>query len=421
MSDYKLFFGKWNETTSTSQDRHLGHWKALISHTAEKHYPDESDAIISVIVSQLNLAVTHGYTWQRWRRIVSAKIPKRAGNMLLNKLRTIHLFEPDFNWCQGLIIGRRMIKEAETKKRLHDSQWGTRPGRHALGAVALKVMSYEIARSTRTPLGSFDMDATSCFDRIIVTLSMLLCRKQGVPSGTCLMVATVLLYASYFMKTSHGISPGSYTSTFQYPTHGPGQGSRIGPALWVLISCLMFEAMDSLCQGAEFCDPTQAYSHQRTGDGFVDDVANVFNYGIAAQLQSTYSEAMIANGMQAEAQTWERLLYSTGGALELSKCFCYIMSWKFHKNGTPILLSPPEMPPLSVHLTSGEDPTSHAIEQKSVYAAHCTLGVWPTPSGGNHTQFLKCLARSNAIAEGVRLNPLARNQCGLPFGLLGPR
>jgi hypothetical protein len=162
----------------TSQDRHLGHWKALISNTAKNHYPEEADSIIGLIVDQLNLSLEHGYAWKRWNRIVSTKIPKSAGNMLLHKLRTIHLFEADFNWCQGLIIGRRMIKEAEIKDRLHDNQWGTRPGRHALGAVSLKVMSYEIARLTRTPLGSFDMDATSCFDRIVIALSMYLCRRQ---------------------------------------------------------------------------------------------------------------------------------------------------------------------------------------------------------------------------------------------------
>jgi hypothetical protein len=100
--------------------------------------------------------------------------------MLLSKLRTIHLFKADFSWCQGLIIGRQMIKEAESKDRLHDSQWGTHPGRQAIGAVTLKVMSYQILRLTRTPLGSFNMDATSCFDRIIIALAMFLCRHQGV-------------------------------------------------------------------------------------------------------------------------------------------------------------------------------------------------------------------------------------------------
>jgi hypothetical protein len=67
----------------------------------------------------------------------------------------------------------------------------------------------------------------------------------------------------------------------------------------------MFQAMDSLCQGAEFCNPTQAFSHQRASDGFVNDVVNIFNFGLAAMLSAHYSKNMIAQGMQSEAQTWE--------------------------------------------------------------------------------------------------------------------
>jgi hypothetical protein len=163
-------------------------------------------------------------------------------------------------------------------------------------------MSYEIARHSRTPLGSFDMDATACYDRIIISLAMLLCRRQGTPSGTCIMAASVLLYASFYIKTNHGISPGCYSSTPSNATHGPGQGSRIGPAIWVLVSCLMFFAMDANCRGAEFCDPTSTLSHQRTGDGFVDDVALVFNLGLAAMLKTASSPADIAAGMHTEAQ-----------------------------------------------------------------------------------------------------------------------
>ena len=121
VDDYKEFFGKWDETTSTSQDRHLGHWKTLISHTAQNKYPDECNKVIAVLVSQMNVSLEHGYAWRTWKRIVCAKIPKRAGNMLLDKLRTIQLFEPDMNWSQGLVIGRRMIRAAEKNKTLHDT------------------------------------------------------------------------------------------------------------------------------------------------------------------------------------------------------------------------------------------------------------------------------------------------------------
>ena len=123
------------------------------------------------------------------------------------------------------------------------------------------------------------------------------------------MAATVLLYAAFHIKTSHGVSYDYYSSSDDHPIHGPGQGSRIGPALWVLISCLMFATMESMCHRAEFCNPTQSESHQRTGDGFVDDVANVSNHGLAIMLSDeTITPSDIAAGMQHEAQVWERLL-----------------------------------------------------------------------------------------------------------------
>jgi hypothetical protein len=109
----------------------------------------------------------------------------------------------------------------------------------------LKVMSYKTARHTRTPLlGSFDMDATSCYDRIIMALGMYRCRRQGTTFGSCIMAATVLLFATFYIKATHGLSPRSYSSTPNNPAHSPGQGIRIRPALWVLVSCLMFLAMD---------------------------------------------------------------------------------------------------------------------------------------------------------------------------------
>jgi hypothetical protein len=64
IDDYKEYFGKWDESTSTSQDRHLGHWKMLISHTAQNKFPEECNQIIDVLVTQMNLSLKHGYAWR---------------------------------------------------------------------------------------------------------------------------------------------------------------------------------------------------------------------------------------------------------------------------------------------------------------------------------------------------------------------
>jgi hypothetical protein len=118
----------------------------------------------------------------------------------------------------------------------------------------------------------------------------------------------------------------------------------------------MFCAMDASCHGTKFCNPTGTLSHKRTGDGFVDDVALVFNFGLANMLKTHYTPEAIATGMQTEAQVWERLLWTTGGALNLAKCFYYVIAWNFHKNGTPILLTPSVMPNTSISLTNATKP-----------------------------------------------------------------
>jgi hypothetical protein len=141
-------------------------------------------------------------------------------------------------------------------------------------------VSVEIA-----PLATFDNDAKSCYDRIVMVFALMLCQKHGVPQSVCMMAAFSLLLAEYSIKTKHGVSVGTCSSTNDNPTHGPGQGSRKAPALWLIICCLLFEAMSKLCKGAEFCNPGQTSSHQRIGDGFVDDVTTFFNFGLAPMLQ----------------------------------------------------------------------------------------------------------------------------------------
>ena len=167
-----------------------------------------------------------------------------------------------------------MVHGAETRNHLHEGQWGSRPGRSAHDALLHKILSYKVARLTRTPLATFDNDAKSCYDRIVMTFALILCQKDGVPQSICMMAAMSLHMAEHSIKTKYGVSTGTYSSTKEYLAHQPGQGSRMTPALWFIICCLLFNAMSKLCRGAAFCNPRQTALHQRIGDGFVDNVTN---------------------------------------------------------------------------------------------------------------------------------------------------
>jgi hypothetical protein len=65
--------------------------------------------------------------------------------------------------------------------------------------------------------------------------------------------------------------------------------------------------------------------------GFVDDTS------IFANLEFGNNNLVeLLDKIQADGQLWECLLHTTGGELELSKCFYYILSWKWDKIENPI-------------------------------------------------------------------------------------
>jgi hypothetical protein len=417
-TDYRKFFRKWTESTSTSPSgKHLGHYKALLSLGLEQDPPIKplADAVIELQLQLSNVALTYGHVYDRWRKIVSVMIEKKPGLFLLEKLRTIHLFEADYNWLLGLVFGRRMVYGAEEQNHLSNGQWGARPGRSTEQPDVHKTMSYELSRMTRTPLGTLDNDAKACYDRIVMNLALMLCQKHGVPQSACLMVALALVTASYSIKTGFGVSEGTYSSTDAQPTHGPGQGSRLASALWMIISCILFSAMDKICHGASFCDPTNKIIHQRTSDGFVDDVTHWFNLGLRYSLLHNVSFNDIASGLEREGQSWERLLWTTGGKLELTKCLYYILIYKFEPDGTPRMESVTNMGDDLVALTSGQEPIPSRIDHRECSKAHRTLGMWPTPDGSTDTQFAESIAKSKRFAKGVAKAPMTRYEANTAY------
>jgi hypothetical protein len=96
------------------------------------------------------------------------------------------------------------------------------------------------------------------------------------------------------------------------------------------------------------------------GEAFVDDAGLGTNNTKIDPTDPTITEeqALICN-LQKLAQEWEHLLYSTGGALNLQKCFWFLMSWRWEQGKTKLhtQLSLPGQ----LTMTSGSDPTPAII------------------------------------------------------------
>jgi hypothetical protein len=162
--------------------------------------------------------------------------------------------------------------------------------------------------------------------------------------------------------------------------------------------------MESMCHGAEFCNPSQTVSHQHTGD----DVGDVAAWKLC--FLTTYLRQPLHPACNERPKYGNASFGRREGPSSYPSVSFYILYYNFHKNGNPYMLSPGQMPSTDITITSGDDLTPPPIAQKACHEAHCTLGVWLTPSRCSEKQGLVCEARSNHIAEGMRLSHMARNE-----------
>jgi hypothetical protein len=92
-----------------------------------------------------------------------------------------------------------------------------------------------------------------------------------------------------------------------------------------------------------------------------------------------YTSSELAQVLQIDAQHWEKLLFTSGGKLELTKCFFYIMYWQFSEDGLPQLTNKVQLPH-KLLLKQGNDTEPTEIDQKDCPEAHKTLGVMKAPN-----------------------------------------
>ena len=413
ISDDDLISGykKWNENTSTSPSGcHLGHEKALLKRIREQEIEGEVSEtpplykrVFQITAQKLNWAIQHGYVYERWKKVVNAMIEKIPGKPLLSKLRIIHLLESDFNLMIGILWGRRLVYLAEDKNLFDDGQSGSRPGKRCQDLLLQKDTTLAIWRMSRTDGIFFDNDAKSCFDRIVMTCASLCSQHFGMPKQPCELFLKTLYQMKYHIKTSFGISDTFYSATDTTSVHGPGQGGRGSPCIWLAISSLIMKCAKLRSDGATIINPfddTERLNISITG--FVDDVTHWLSNGSRDIIEQI-------SDVQHMAQWWEQLLYSTGGKLELEKCFLYVMRWQFDNEGQPFITKPEELP-VDVKLTDSESKTEYIINYKNCHEAHRSLGVMFTPGGSNKAEYERMVKKSHSFAQRIGISNINRSE-----------
>jgi hypothetical protein len=387
----------WEETTSTSPSRmHLGHHKPLIKPFHQENPPagtppelleieSHRHDIAQAQVDLLNLAIKNQYTYERWHNVVNFLLAKEPGIPRCHKLRVIHLYEADLNALIG-IKWRQLIHHVTDNRLLSPWQCGGFPGREAHTPVLLEeLLMWEITRTSRRPLLCMDFDASSCYDRIIPSLSSFVSRSYGQHRKTCFIHGKFLRNAKFKLKTKLGVSDVSYSHCKDNPIYGTGQGSSCIPPIWGLISDKLFKVNAVGGNGANFVSPDSKVSARVGAVGFVDDTTEAIN---DFTNDSANPSLMVVKATN-DAQRWTDLLAITGGALEIPKCKFHLASYKFAASGAPVLDPLTDAisggcPKINIQPRFGES-ESQSLEYLQQSTSRRTLGCYKCPSGNFKT------------------------------------
>ena len=246
-----------------------------------------------------------------------------------------------------IIFGHRMMKMATKMGLLSPYQFGSRSGHNALGCVLRKHLSYNTAWLLVALLCIFDNDAMACFDRMIPSQCMTSGRCIGVQEGLVRLHLKISKRMKYHIKTAYGISPRHFATSFFLLILRMMQGNTAVGAFWALSSSLLLAILQQHHKPTRFTSPREQIYMERNAKA-TDDTA-------LWKLLMTGTIHALVQSMNAMAQMWERLLWVSGGGLNLKKCYWYAVSWKLTKTGEPSMELISANPNLKIRLTQGSD------------------------------------------------------------------
>jgi hypothetical protein len=246
----------------------------------------------------------------------------------------IHIYEADWSLIQKYFVAYKLTKIATKLTKIATKegtfppeQAGGRPGRSAIELAASRTILYEAIRLQRLTGAVVYHDAKACFDRVLENLSNLLLLREGLPTEVALLHAQTFIQIQYHIKHRLGVGP---TLIVTYPVHGVGQGETDAPARWGVVGDALLQAYKEESTDADITSPISNITTNHKIAGFIDDTSTLMI------IQQTLVLFIIIL-LEKDTRLWEKLLFTSGGKLEIPKCCFRIFNWPFDNLGRAVL------------------------------------------------------------------------------------
>ena len=264
-----------------------------------------------------------GFSPTQWQKASDVMIPKKKSSRHVGKLRIIVLFDAMFNMVNKR-IARQMITRAQQLQILPDEAYGGVPGRRATTCTLNKILALDIIRLERRVAALCSNDAKSCYDRIVHTVASICMQRLGVAPESCFTIFRTLQALQHHVRTAFGERSSGY-SALQIPLHGVGQGNGAGPAIWLAITTPLITMLRQAGFGLQLTTPITNERSNLSCFVYVDDADSI--HSPDGQNQNTNN---ITEDMQRMLDTWAGALHATGGMIEATKSYWYLIDFKWN-------------------------------------------------------------------------------------------
>ena len=391
--EFKRSWKAMKEKTGT-HSIHFGHFIAACKH--------DHTLLVHYIMAEIPFRT--GHSPRRWQQATNVMILKKSGLFDIERLRTLCLFQADFNH-NNKFLGSQLMKHSVSNDMIAHEQFSI-TGKKSISHALNKTLLFDNTRYQKGCLALTSCDLKSCYDRIAHTPAKLAAQSMGIPEAPLLSFFATLQDIQYYTRTVYGVSEQSFGGldiAYEHKPQGVGQGNGAAPQLWSIISTKMFQMLHTLGLATSIVTPITHHSLPLAGFAYVDD-SDLFASRPDGDIDLT------VNKMQEVVTNWEYAAKVTGGALAPEKCWWYLLAFEWDDTGAWKYKTIDES--TTIYARDAMN-SAHSIKLLQSHEAQEMLGVYIAPNGSCQEQLRQMKDKARKYGELVRSNHLQRHEAWL--------